>query len=136
MKQKIAKLIFLSMMIWVGIILWTVSCQAAEEVHWNSKAQWKTSDTVLSVAAVALTVIDWSQTRHIANDPQGHKELNPILGPHPSQSSVDIYFPVTLAIGGAVAYFVPSWRPYILGGWIALETSCTFQNYNHGIAPF
>jgi hypothetical protein len=46
---------------------------------------WRTS-------ANTLLVVDWLQTRYIADNPDKHGEINPIMGKHPSMGEVNAYF--------------------------------------------
>jgi hypothetical protein len=61
----------------------------------------------LTGLSMALTVADWGQTRMIARNPQTYRELNPILGPHPSQSKVDAYMIGYLATQYLIAECAP-----------------------------
>jgi hypothetical protein len=68
---------------------------------------WSTSTRALTGLSMALTVADWGQTRMIARNPQTYRELNPILGPHPSQSRVDAYMIGYLATQYLIAEYAP-----------------------------
>jgi hypothetical protein len=53
-----------------------------------------------------MLVLDWGQTRHIANNPTRFHETNPILGEHPSLRKVDAYFLSSLAINNVLYWKV------------------------------
>lgn len=46
----------------------------------------------LKLTSSSLIIADWTQTRYIADNPQTYHENNPILGKHPSEDVVNIYF--------------------------------------------
>jgi hypothetical protein len=120
----------------------------------TDKKGWNVYDTTLLV----LRVIDWGQTRDIAdsytpgcvvydgrieyNYPDGyeHSETNPILGKHPSLNEVDTYFSIVIGIDLFIvclshknpeywAEFKKYWQ--IIG--ITLETYCVTHNWQLGI---
>ena len=71
----------------------------------------------------ALTALDMSQTLKIAREPDRYHEHNPILGNHPSESDVLIYFGVTWAAQTALVHILPSdyrpWAQYVfIGMWL------------------
>lgn len=52
---------------------------------------WNTTDVALESAYQAALLVDWRQTSDIHRYPHAY-ERNPILGQHPSQSSINGYF--------------------------------------------
>ncbi len=64
-------------------------------------AQWSQEDVALESAWQVLHVMDWAQTRYAADHPDKYKELNPLLGRHPTKSEVD-----RLMIVGAIGHFL------------------------------
>lgn len=58
-------------------------------------------------AYTALHLADYGQTGDIANHP-GIRELNPLLGPHPSRARIRNYFAATLLAHWAVTYALPA----------------------------
>ena len=92
-----------------------------------------TADKVLLGAATVLLVSDWAQTRSVlsrAPDSDPYYENNPILGRHPSQASVNLYFASAVAgTWGASCLLSDPWRKFFLGGVVGLEVSVTAQNY-------
>ena len=57
---------------------------------------WTESEKDLFAVHTALVLADWSQTRHIAKNPNVYYEINPIFGSHPSVEKVDIIFLATV----------------------------------------
>jgi uncharacterized protein YceK len=132
---------------------------------------WTTHDTVLQGAFTALAVVDWMQTRSAAEmktDQWGniigyrYRELNPVLGAHPTKSSIDTYFPVILLAHVGIAYLLPTgeqdagkcetnyldlygwrevqkkksklnWRTIWQSVWIGVEAGYVHRNYQMGI---
>lgn len=52
---------------------------------------WTTEQKVLSATLAAAVAADYGQTRSIAHRP-GCWEYNPILGRHPSETRINVYF--------------------------------------------
>jgi hypothetical protein len=94
---------------------------------------WSERDKYLEATYLTLHVVDWLQTKDIAAR-QGYYEMNPILGRHPSQSMVDLYFIGTgLAHVGLIHVLPKEYRPWVQGGTIALEIGCIGHNYSAGV---
>lgn len=133
---------------------------------------WTTQDTVLQGVFSALAVVDWGQTRsgvaEMKTDQWGnvvgyrYRELNPVLGAHPTKSSIDAYFPVILLAHAGIAYLLPTgeqdagkcetnyldlygwrevqkkkskwnWRRIWQAVWIGVESQCVYHNYRIGV---
>lgn len=75
-----------------GIIcgLWLVALIALLSVT-TAHADWNKDEIIAEVFWEILHVVDWGQTRYIATHPDEYREINPILGNHPSKREVDIY---------------------------------------------
>ena len=69
---------------------------------------WTRQDVALQATYATLHVLDWGQTRYIADHPREHYERNPILGRHPSRGRVDAYFATTLALHTLVTHLLPA----------------------------
>lgn len=84
--------------------------------------EWKPptmADTTLLALSETSLVIDCGQTLNIKSH-VGHQETNPILGPHPSDTKVRVYFAASMATVAAGWYFTPAklrplWPILILG---------------------
>ena len=68
---------------------------------------WTKADTARQAAFVTVTAMDWMQTRQIAQNPDKYRELNPILGEHPSTGEVDVYFAAAIAAHTGIAMALP-----------------------------
>lgn len=73
-------------------------------VHAQAADEWTKEDTERQLLYTALHMIDWGQTRHIARHPEKFKELNPVLGDHPSVTEVDLYFTSSIAAMWFISY--------------------------------
>ena len=84
--------------------------------------------TLLATTALLLAA-DWGQTRDIAAHPERFKEVNPILGPHPSTRRVDAYFAgAMLGTVGLTFVLPPQTRRLVLGGLATLEVMVVIRN--------
>jgi hypothetical protein len=89
---------------------------------------------LLLLLCIALLVVDWLQSRFIAENPERFSETNPILGEHPSPDAVDVYFICCIAATLVGVYVLPYW--WALGAGVALaalEAFVTIRNYRRGI---
>ena len=106
---------------------------------------WRRSDTVLLVAASALTIADWDQTRQIASLPDRQTssdgsytiqpyETNPFLGKRPKAEVVNLYFAAALAgqlLGGCLLH--DEYRTMWFSFWIGSESAYVGNNAALGI---
>ena len=95
---------------------------------------WTGTDTGLEVAWQVAHAIDWGQTRYIAKHPQDFRELNPILGDHPSVGRVNTYFIAT----GLAHYGISQWlSPSNRRGWqtitIIFAVATVSRNHQIGV---
>ena len=112
----------------------TFSVPATAQVF-DSNAPWTDEQKVVAAGAGVLLAADWLQTRQIAKHPDQFQEYNPILGEHPSQGKVNLYFLV--ATGGLllIADFMPNeWRTTALYAVAAVQTLAVSNNLSHGIS--
>jgi hypothetical protein len=99
---------------------------------WNEP--FSTRDKVLESGFVAVTALDWAQSRSVAKHPTRFDEKNPILGTHPSVPAVDAYFAGCVLGHIVVSRLLPTQaRPYWQIIWIGVEAGVVQQNYNIGV---
>ncbi len=95
---------------------------------------WTKTDTAFQLTWTAMHVLDWSQTRRIAKEPDRFCELNPILGRHPTTRQVDRYMAAGTVLNAAVAYALP--KPY-RRAWqivsIGMTGYCVTLNFRIGL---
>ena len=89
---------------------------------------------VVSIAAPALTMADWLQSLNIAKHPLDFHEMNPVLGRHPSEGSVNTYMALA-TLGSLLApEAVPQkLRTPLRTAWAALELANVIRNRRIGI---
>ena len=83
----------------------------------------------------AAIVMDWGQTRYVANHPQQYEEIvNPFLGKHPSVARVNNWFIGSLAVNNGIMVALPKkYRPYYAGVVTAYEVRLVIRNNSIGV---
>lgn len=95
---------------------------------------WSTQDTVFEVVYAVLLLVDWHQTREIADHPDLWHEHNPVLGQHPSVRAVDTYMAASLILHPAMSALIPQeYRPWWQSMSIGFELGCNTINFKIGI---
>jgi hypothetical protein len=90
--------------------------------------------TALLVAAEASLIIDMLQTFDIAHKP-GMYEKNPILGLHPSDGAVLVYFAVAMATTYAATQLMPERYKAVPSLFVlALQVPQIGQNFTAGLS--
>lgn len=83
--------------------------------------------------STTLNIIDWGQTLDIADKPDEFREVNPILGEHPSKGRVNTYFALASLAKLGITHILPSkYRKWWLGFNIAVSGYCVGNNYHIG----
>jgi hypothetical protein len=79
-------------------------------------------------------IVDWGQTRYIAQHPDAYKETNPHIGLHPSTKRVNAYFAGYTAGTLLLANWLgPTNRKLLLGGMAIYELQLIGRNYSIGV---
>lgn len=95
---------------------------------------WSEDQLRMGAALAAATVVDWAQTRYIADNPDRFHETNPIMGRHPSIGRVDRYFATSVLVGAVVLDALPSeYRDYALKAGLVLEVLVVSNNARIGV---
>lgn len=95
---------------------------------------WSEDQLRMGAALAAVTVVDWAQTRYIADNPDRFHETNPIMGRHPSIGRVDRYFATSVLVGAVVLDALPSeYRDYALKAGLVLEVLVVSNNARIGV---
>ena len=82
---------------------------------------WSPGQIALAATTSAEILVDWGQTRYALLN--GHSELNPVIGPHPSPEWLMLYN--GLAISGMLAVgalLSPRWRTVWFAGIAVMQT--------------
>lgn len=111
-----------------------ISDRTWNEEEYDRRDRWTLEDTLYQAQYVLLHVIDWGQTRYVAESDEFY-EMNPILGSNPKKDVVDLYFSITLIGHTAVSLMLPEkWRRKWQFFWIGLESFVTANNSAAGVA--
>lgn len=96
---------------------------------------WSKTDTALELAVVGVTVLDMLQTSWIRAHPERRiYEMNPLMGPAPSQRTVTLYMTGAILGHVVVARLLPKpLRSLWQGGVMGMEIYSVMSNHNIGI---
>jgi len=96
--------------------------------------EWTGADTAREGVYMVIDLMDWAQTRDIANH-DDMAEVNPLLGPHPSAHRINAFFAAGLVGHAALSYALPSeYRStfqYVTIGW---EGAFVVHNLRFGLS--
>lgn len=100
---------------------------------------WTKTDTAYQSAFITLATVDWMQTRWMTRhdwqwDGEYHKEINPFLGSHPSESKINTIIPISILAHTVVAMALPPkarriWQCVFIG----IEGLAIGNNYIAGV---
>jgi len=104
---------------------------------WSSPAvsqtrPWTTEETYWALGFVAASYADWSTTSDIIGR-NGYKELNPLIGPHPTQARINLHFMIAVPMVLFAADYFEKDRTTILQMLTAVEILATGNNLNIGL---
>lgn len=95
--------------------------------------EWRVTDKALAATMSTLLIVDWGQTINITRNPAYH-EINPIIGPHPSETDVHLYMGSALISTLAISHILPSkYRTLFLLSVIAIEIPTVYNNHRIGL---
>lgn len=95
--------------------------------------EWTDDEVAWGTAAAVAHVIDWGQTRYIATHPERFRELNPMIGEHPSLGGVNRYFLASGAFMFVAAHYMPQYRSTLLKVWFAVGVASGVRNAMIGV---
>ena len=94
---------------------------------------WTPANTVCQGIYMTEHLVDWAQTKKIARS-QNYYEMNPLMGKHPSQSTVDLYMGLSMFATLAIsAMLTPKYRSTFQGFLLTIKTGLIIHNYQIGI---
>jgi hypothetical protein len=101
---------------------------------WERSA-WELGSTAhWQLAANAMVVADYLQTRRVIDDPERFSELNPILGSHPTESRLNVYYLLSLGALNAARWVLPAKPLRLLYQSVtAVEVMAVGRNYMLGV---
>ena len=112
------------------IVALTLPLPVAAET--NARA-WTNEELGMGLAALAVTTMDWAQTRHIARNPDVWAEMNPLLGKHPDIARVNRHFALGILAGAALAHYFPQYRMAGLKTLFVIEAFVAGRNAYLGV---
>ena len=123
------------------IILILILLFISSPVHAEYKfaKDWTNKDTAYQATFLAVTTVDWLQTRWMAKqnwhwDGEYHSESNPILGDYPDSKKVDTLIPLGMVAHTLIAMALPpDYRRIWQVLWIGVEGYCVTTNYSAGV---
>jgi hypothetical protein len=114
---------------------WKKYWETPFDFDWNKPSwKWIPENTALLATDFVLTGLDYGQTKYIARHPDKYYEKNTILGKHPSESSVNTYFPLYFIAKNAITVALPN--PYRLiwqGALVGADSYYVIHNKGMGI---
>lgn len=107
-----------------------------DDAHAADLAQdWSATDTALQLGVTAALYEDCRQTEQIAREPNRFRELNPVLGAHPSVPQVRNYFAAAALGSAAASVLLPKReREYLQAGIIGVEIVAIGHNKRVGLS--
>lgn len=97
---------------------------------------WRTSDTYREITFQALNLIDWGQTRYVAQHPGQFREVESawLIGDHPSVETVDTFMLTSAVLHHLIAYYLPAdWRSAFQYIAIGDKLNATVGNASIGV---
>ena len=96
--------------------------------------EWTEDQKRMGAALAAVSVVDWAQTRYIADSGGKFYETNPLIGKYPSMRRVDTYFAASLLLGAIVLDALPTeYRDTALKAGLVLEVLVVSNNARIGV---
>ncbi len=99
-----------------------------------SFGSWNQETTARELCFLFSLSTDWKQTLEIAKNPDKYSEANPILGEHPDERKVHMYFAGCALTHALIAYMLPpEYSKLWQVTWIGIQSSVTDHNHDNGI---
>ena len=95
--------------------------------------KWTGPQKEALIASELMLAADWAQTRQIARNPALFRELNPILGEHPSVGRVNTYFLAAMTLNYLFADWLGDNREFYLGAIAVSEGVVVNRNASLGL---
>ena len=95
---------------------------------------WSRQDIALEATWQLLHLIDWGQTLDISAQPTRYREINPLIGDHPSRARVNAYMGLSTLTHLGITHLLPkSCRPYWQAVTIGITGGLVIHNFNIGL---
>jgi len=129
----------------LAVILFLLLFAYPAQAEYRFAQNWTWTDTAYQVSFLAITSVDWAQTRWMARnewiwDGNTHKEFCPLLSQHPSVSEVDALIPLGMIAHTIIALALPpeakvfnfKINPRRIWQTVFIATEITAVGYNWG----
>ena len=120
----------------VGILfmIFTARYAHADDLTGKNDNPWTVTQIVQESVTISTLLIDWHQTRQIADHP-GYSERNELLGKHPEQPKINRYFGAVMIGQYLIADALPGyWRNSFLGAVTLTEIHVIGKNKQIGLS--
>lgn len=95
---------------------------------------WNQETTARELCFLFTLSKDWQQTVDISKNPDKYSEANPILGEHPDEDKVNMYFAGCALTHALIAYMLPPEMSKVWQvTWIGIQSSVTEHNHDNGL---
>ena len=95
---------------------------------------WSREDTIREVSVVVITLVDWGQTLHIAENPPVFYEQNFLLPKHPTRAQVNRHFAAGIIGHLIVSRMLPRKKREAFQNFsLGFEVALVANNYRMGI---
>lgn len=109
----------------VALILLTMGCSHIKP-HPRS---WTTGEKAMAGFFIVAHAADAYTTERHQDYPASYEELNPLLGKHPTDSEIAIYFIATGAAALVICHFYPELRYPLLGIYGGVGMGAAWRNW-------
>lgn len=111
----------------IMILLFPLSSNAADK--------WTKTEIGLQVLSTGLQIVDWGTALDIADrKDEGYRELNPLMGSHPSRGTVNTYFALSIISNILIThYLTPEGRKAWLSSRICISAYLVNRSYGIGL---
>jgi hypothetical protein len=92
--------------------------------------KWNASDKTVAAFFIVAHIANAFSTEAHQDYPELYYERNPILGRHPSDTEIGVYFSLSGICALLVAHWYPELRKPLLIGYGTLNTYWTIYDYN------
>jgi len=91
---------------------------------------WDKTDKILAAYFIVGHTADAYTTERCLDHPDRFYEKNRILGKHPKDHEIVVYFSVTGVGALLIAHLYPEIRPWLLGAYGSVGFYCAHHNYH------
>ncbi len=118
----------------VLLLMCMVPIMSGQVLAWERGTGGLGTTTHWQLAANAMVVADYLQTRRVIDDPQRYEELNPILGSQPTEARLNVYYLLSVGALNLARWMLPERQVRLLYQSVtAVEVMAVGRNYMLGV---